>query len=52
MSSNDILMIIINRISRKSQQTVILIDLRYIPDHQTNSKIWLDAILELYYGNN
>ena len=52
MSSNDILMIIINRISRKSQQTVILIDLRYIPDDQTNSKIWLDAILELYYENN
>ena len=39
MSSNDIIMIIIDRISRKSQQTAILIDLRYIQDDQINSKI-------------
>lgn len=44
--------IIMGGISRKSQQTLMLIDFQYIQDDQINSIILLDTTIELYYGNN
>ena len=44
--------IIMDGISRKLQQTLMLIDFQYIQDDQINSIILLDTTIELYYGNN